>query len=222
MSKAVQDMFARISPRYDLANDVISLGIHRLWRKSVKAKVKPAKDEVIVDICTGTGDLANELFKGSKALVIGIDFVGSMLRRAKVKYPKSPVIQGDAMLLPLRDGCADAVSMAFGIRNLDNPGVGLAEIKRVLKKNGRVAILEFGQPNNSFFSSIYTLYSKVVIPRLGALLTGDREAYEYLPETSARFPCREEFLRLMREAGLVNCRYTPLTFGIAYIYQGEK
>jgi len=184
-----------------------------------------------VDICTGTGQLAFELAKTEGVQVLGVDFVQPMLKVALTKLPAaSPgrslsqvnFVQGDALHLPVPDLSCEVATISFGIRNVDDPVAGLREIFRVLKPGGRILVLEFGQPTIPVFSSLYRFYSASVIPFLGGILTGDREAYRYLPETSARFPSRESFIDLMRRAGFSDCLYTPLSLGIAYLYQGKR
>lgn len=230
MSQAVHSMFASIARRYDLANDVLSCGIHRLWRKKLLRMSGVRSGATVLDLCTGTGDLA---FLFAEAVspdgsVHALDFVEEMLNLAKEKAANRPSSQlikfvcADAMKLPYTENYFDIASIAFGIRNLDDPLIGLKEIKRALKIGGRVLVLEFGQPSIPAFRNVYNFYSVTVMPVIGQLLTGNRAAYEYLPETAAKFPAAENFLALMRESGFENCSYKSLLGGIAYIYAGEK
>lgn len=234
MSKAVQEMFAEISAKYDIANDVLSFGVHKLWKSKLVNLAKVQSDSKILDICTGTGDLAI-LFarevkhkKGSKAeqdQIYAIDFVSEMIEIAKAKSKNFKEINfstQDAQNLNFNDNSFDICSNAFGIRNLDSPLIGLKEMYRILNTNGKVLILEFGQPKLPVFSFLYKAYSKHIMPIIGSLITKKREAYEYLPETAAKFPCREDFLTIMHEAGFKNLKFYSLFLGIAYIYQGEK
>lgn len=232
MSQAVHDMFAAIAPRYDRANDVLSFGIHRLWRGKALQLADFPKDAVLIDVCTGTGDVALAAAKrlSSKGRVIGIDFVYPMLSLAKEKQllettkanASVQFIHGDAMHLPLSDEIADASFVSFGIRNVDDPLAGLKEMRRVVKPGGKVVVIEFGQPRIPIFSSLYRFYSKYIMPTIGGLLTGNKQAYKYLPETAAHFPAGKHFVALMQEAGLVNPRAVPLLAGLAYIYIAKR
>lgn len=222
-------MFASIAKRYDIANDVLSLGIHRLWRKKAVALAKVEKGEAVLDLCTGTGDFAFELAKtvGETGRVVALDFVGEMLELAEEKcakfgYKNIEFVKGDACALPFENNKFSAVTIGFGIRNVDSVETCLEEIARVLKQNGRVVILEFGKPRLPIFSAAYRFYSKYLMPIIGGILTGNKEAYIYLPETSANFPDREDFLGLMRGAGFKKCKYLSLFAGIAYIYLGRN
>lgn len=232
-------MFSSIARRYDLANDLLSLGIHRSWRNRVIKMAEPLSGKQILDLCTGTGELAVGLAHavGACGSVVGIDFVPDMLAIAHHKISdhrqtlgrqgtanqgiRPALLCADALHIPLRSNSIDLVTIAFGIRNVDSVSGCLVEIHRVLKPGGRLLVLEFGAPTIPIWSSIYSVYSKKLMPIIGGLVTGNRDAYEYLPKTSAAFPAREEFLRLMSEEGFTSCRYTPLSGGIAYIYSGS-
>ena len=226
MSKQVQQMFASIAPAYDRTNSVLSLGIHHIWRKKT-VQVSGAKAGMaVLDCATGTGDLALEFKKtvGPTGQVIGTDFCPEMMETAPAKSEsrKLPVEfeVADAMNLPYPDHTFDISSISFGIRNVDDPSIALKEMARVVKPGGKVMILEFGQPKG-FMGVIYDWYSRHIIPFIGGLLTGNKEAYKYLPRTAAQFPCREEFLTLMRNTGMYSeASYQELTFGIAFLYKG--
>ncbi len=227
MSEQVRAMFAQIAPRYDLANDVLSLGMHRAWRHRVVALSGAKPGQRVLDCATGTGDLALAFKRavGPDGDVVGTDFCAPMLAPAPGKARRAGLDVtfevADALALPYADGSFDIASIAFGIRNVDSPAQCLREMARVVKPGGRVLVLEFGQPAGAFRVP-YALYSRFVMPALGGLLSGDRAAYEYLPRTAARFPCREAFLALMQETGLyASARFVPFTFGIAYLYIGE-
>jgi len=222
MSKAVQEMFARISARYDLANDILSLGIHRSWKKLLKKRAELNYNMRALDICTGTGEVALELNKKFPGKIYALDFVKEMVQRAAKKNADIRYLVGDAQFLPFVSQSLGLVTISFGIRNLDDPLIGLKEIFRVLIPESKVLVLEFGEAGSSWFNYLYQPYSRYVIPFLGGLVTGDRKAYEYLPETSAKFPARESFLKLMEEAGFKKCNYTPLSFGVAYLYEGVR
>jgi demethylmenaquinone methyltransferase/2-methoxy-6-polyprenyl-1,4-benzoquinol methylase len=226
MSKQVQQMFASIAPAYDRTNSVLSLGIHHIWRKKT-VQVSGAKAGMaVLDCATGTGDLALEFKKtvGPTGQVIGTDFCPEMMETAPAKSEsrKLPVDfeVADAMNLPYPDHTFDISSISFGIRNVDDPSIALKEMARVIKPGGKVMILEFGQPKG-FMGVIYDWYSRHIIPFIGGLLTGNKEAYKYLPRTAAQFPCREEFLTLMRNTEMYSeVSYQELTFGIAFLYKG--
>jgi len=227
MSEPVQAMFARIAPRYDAANDILSFGMHRLWRRRVVQLTQARPGQSVLDCATGTGDLALA-FKaavGAQGRVIGTDFCAPMLASAPAKARRAHLDVtfevADVLALPYADHSFDIASIAFGIRNVDSPAQCLREMARVVRPGGRVAVLEFGQPVG-WFRFPYAVYSRFVMPFLGGLLTGDRAAYEYLPRTAAAFPSRERFLALMDSVGVFSsARFVPLTLGIAFLYLGE-
>lgn len=232
MSDAVQEMFSRIAWRYDCANDVLSLGMHRLWPGKVVAAAAVPAGGTVVDLCTGTGELA---FAAASALgpdgkVFGLDFTSSMLELAKRKQQQrsskraAPIefLIGDAQSVPLPDAVADAVLIGFGIRNVDEPFSCLCEMRRLLKVGGRAVVLEFGQPKFPVFAQVYQAYCKFLMPAIGGLITGNREAYAYLPETSKHFPAGRVFCEVMRAIGFEQVAAEPLMSGLAYIYSGVK
>jgi demethylmenaquinone methyltransferase/2-methoxy-6-polyprenyl-1,4-benzoquinol methylase len=226
MSREVHDMFADISSSYDRANSVLSLGIHHLWRRAAVRLSGAATGDRVLDCATGTGDLAITFKKkvGAAGRVVGTDFCADMLAYAPAKAEREKVdveweVQ-DAMQLTYEDDSFDIASIAFGIRNVDDPVEALRSMGRVVRSGGRVMILEFGRPlwwMNPFFA----FYSRVIIPIVGGLVSGKRDAYEYLTRTSAAFPTGDEFLTLMDVSGMYASRRTvPLTGGIAYLYIG--
>ncbi len=228
MSSEVRDMFASIARRYDTANEVLSLGIHKGWRRAAVAVSGAAKAQRVIDCATGTGDLALEFKRavGSTGEVVGTDFCAEMLRPAPAKAMRAGLdvkfAVADALALPYPDGRFDVASIAFGIRNVDDPLRCLREMARVVKPGGSVIVLEFGQPRGAF-GALFRAYSRGVMPLVGGLLTGNRAAYEYLPRTAAAFPAGERFLALMRESGAFSrVEAHPLTFGTAYVYRGVK
>ena len=228
MSTEVRQMFASIARRYDTANEVLSLGIHRGWRRAAVALSGARPGQRVLDCATGTGDLALEFKRavGPSGEVIGTDFCAEMLEGAPGKARRAGLdvkfAVADALALPYPDGGFDVVSIAFGIRNVDDPVRCLREIARVLKPGGSAIVLEFGQPRGAF-GALFRAYSRGVMPVVGGLLTGNRAAYEYLPRTAASFPAGEKFLGLMREAGAFTATEAhPLTFGTAYVYRGVK
>jgi demethylmenaquinone methyltransferase/2-methoxy-6-polyprenyl-1,4-benzoquinol methylase len=226
MSTEVRTMFSAIAHRYDVTNEVLSFGIHRLWRQTAIRLSGAQGGSSILDCATGTGDLALAFKRqvGTTGRVLGTDFCPEMLETAPQKASDAGLDVGfevaDALNLPYTSASFDVASIAFGIRNVDDPVRCLKELARVVKPGGRVVVLEFGQPSG-FFGALFRFYSKVIMPAVGGLLTGNREAYEYLPRTSAAFPCGDRFLTLMDQAGAYSERSAhPLTFGTAWVYTG--
>ena len=223
--KRIHAMFRSISGRYDRANTVLSGGVHHLWRTRAVRRAEAAPGQRVLDCATGTGDLAVAFKKavGPAGEVIGTDFVPEMLDVARRKAPGIRFETADVTALPYRDGEFDIASISFGIRNVGDPSRGLAEMARVVKRGGRVIVLEFGQPRGRVFGALYDWYRKHVLPRVGGAITGERDAYEYLERSAGRFPCGEEFVQLMRRsAPFASIDYVTLTFGIAYLYRGVK
>lgn len=219
-------MFSDIAPNYDRTNSVLSLGVHHLWRSITVRESGAAPGMAVLDCATGTGDLALAFKKavGPDGRVVGTDFCADMLSfapgKAKARGLDVRFEIADAMNLPYEDASFDIASISFGIRNVDDPKQCLAEMARVVRPGGTVVILEFGQPRG-LMGTTYRLYSRYVIPFVGKLLTGNREAYDYLPETAAAFPCREAFLDIMKSTGRYSSqRYRELTGGIAFLYVG--
>lgn len=233
MSLAVQQMFARIASRYDVANDVLSMGIHRLWRKEAIRFGGVGQELRVLDFCTGTGDFAFSLSSSipSDGSVQAIDFVPEMIEVAKEKYararkgnPRASIefSTGDAMNLRFDDDTFDLATVGFGIRNVDDPVRCMLEVTRVLKPSGKLIVLEFGRPRLPIFSWFYQQYSRYLMPLFGGVLTGDRSAYEYLPRTAGEFPDGERFVSLMKKAGFSEIRWRSVFLGVAYIYVGEN
>ena len=226
MSSEVRTMFADIAPGYDRANAVLSLGVHTRWRKRTVREAGAAPGAKVLDCATGTGDLAIEFKRaaGPEGTVYGTDFCKEMLDFAPDKSARLGLdivweVQ-DAMNLPYDDDMFDIASIAFGIRNVDDPVQALASMARVVRPGGRVAVLEFGTPL-WWMKPFFALYSKVVIPVVGGIITGKMDAYKYLTRTSAAFPTRQAFVALMERTGaFASTRTIPLTGGIAYLYIG--
>lgn len=226
MSAEVQKMFDQIAPTYDRANEVLSFGVHRLWRRTAIRLSGAKPGDQVLDCATGTGDLALAFKRtvGDAGHVVGTDFSAEMLVPAPAKAAAQGLSlewkQADAMDLPFPKAQFDVASISFGIRNVDDPVKCLEEMARVVKPGGRVVVLEFGQPTG-VFGVLFRWYSRVVMPFVGGLISGNRAAYEYLPRTSAAFPAGDRFLALMEQAGVFSERTaTPLTFGTAYVYVG--
>jgi demethylmenaquinone methyltransferase/2-methoxy-6-polyprenyl-1,4-benzoquinol methylase len=236
MSLAIQEMFQSVAWRYDLANDVLSFGTHHFWKRLAVKKTDIKAGYHALDLCTGTGDIAFLLAKAAapNGKITAIDFSSRMLDLAKKKYAQlmakqrfskriAPIdfILGDVCEIPLPDNSVDVVTIGFGIRNVDDPIRCLNEVKRVLKPEGKLVVLEFGQPKLAGFSSVYQFYSKFIMPSIGGFITGNREAYQYLPRTSAQFPAGERFMSLLQQAGLSAQKSISLFAGIAYIYLAQ-
>ncbi|QSQ15357.1 bifunctional demethylmenaquinone methyltransferase/2-methoxy-6-polyprenyl-1,4-benzoquinol methylase UbiE [Myxococcus landrumensis] len=226
MSTEVRQMFSSIATRYDVTNEVLSFGIHRLWRRTAVRLSRAKAGDSVLDCASGTGDLALAFKRkvGTTGRVLGTDFCPEMLESAPAKAAKAGLQVdfqvADAMALPFEDNRFDVASIAFGIRNVDDPVKCLKEMGRVVKPGGRVVVLEFGQPEG-VFGALFRFYSKTVMPAIGGMLTGNRAAYEYLPRTSAAFPAGERFLSLMDQSGAYAERSAhPLTFGTANVYVG--
>lgn len=226
MADVVRAMFARIAPRYDRANTVLSLGVHHRWRRRAVQLAEPPRSGAVLDVATGTGDLAFQFRRvlGRAGRVVAVDFCTPMLEQARAKAERRglPVEfrEGDALRLDFPEASFDVASIAFGIRNVDDPKRCLEEMARVVRPGGRVVVLEFGQPVG-LRRRPYQWYSRRLLPRIGGWLTGDRSAYEYLPRTVAEFPWGERFLELMRLTGrFADAHAVPLSGGIAYVYVG--
>lgn len=228
MSAEVRQMFASIARRYDAANEVLSLGVHKGWRRAAVRISGARPGHRVLDCATGTGDLALEFKRevGQRGEVIGTDFCAEMLESAPGKARRAGLeVQfavADVLALPYPDASFDVASIAFGIRNVDDPLRCLREMSRVVKPGGSVVVLEFGQPRGAF-GALFRTYSKTVMPLIGGALTGNRAAYQYLPRTAAAFPAGDRFLALMAESGAFSrSEGHPLTFGTAYVYRGVK
>lgn len=226
--KQVEQMFNNIAHRYDFLNHFLSLGIDRRWRKKVIRKLKNIQPEKILDVATGTGDLAFESAKQLNAEVTGIDIAANMLSLAEEKKKKSPLsgkikfIQADALHLPFADDSFDACTVAFGVRNFENIENGLKEINRVLRKNGMVAVLEFSTPPRFPVRQFYLFYFRYVLPAIGRFFSRDKRAYQYLPESVDAFPAPENFCSLLQTCGFDSTTHHYLTFGIASLYLAKK
>jgi demethylmenaquinone methyltransferase/2-methoxy-6-polyprenyl-1,4-benzoquinol methylase len=220
-------MFDAIAPRYDLLNRLLSAGIDRRWRARAIAALHLTGRETLVDVCTGTADVALAARRGA-ARVVGVDFAGTMLRLGVTKVKAAgeerriTLVRGDAMRLPIADAGADAATVAFGIRNVQRPEIGCAELARVLRPGGRLAILEFGMPRVPGLAALYRWYFGSVLPLIGRRISGHGGAYSYLPASVGSFPPPDEFMTILRQAGFARVEAVPLTAGIVYLYTAVK
>jgi demethylmenaquinone methyltransferase/2-methoxy-6-polyprenyl-1,4-benzoquinol methylase len=222
----IQQIFSSVSQGYDLTNDVLSLGIHRLWRRKLVRLAQLKAGQKVLDCATGTGDLAILLKErvGPSGTVVGSDFNPQMLSFA----PTKALVKGleirfeiaDVMALPYETASFDVATISFGIRNVADPKKGLEELARVVKPGGQVLVLEFGQPQGLIFGPTYRWYSRRVLPKVGGFITGDEEAYRYLENSSSEFPAGPSFLKLAREThAFSSFEDFPLMRGLAHIYR---
>jgi demethylmenaquinone methyltransferase/2-methoxy-6-polyprenyl-1,4-benzoquinol methylase len=223
-SRRVQQMFAAIAHRYDFLNHFLSVSVDRRWRRLAVDKVRDQMGarppRLCLDVCSGTGDLALALHRRLGCDVVASDFCHPMLTRARIKLAGRPIrsIEADALQLPFHDQFFDAVTIAFGLRNLEDPLRGLMEMRRVLKYGGALVILEFSRPVVPVLGHAFNFYFHHILPKAGALISGDRSAYQYLPDSVRRFPAQEELVNLMRSAGFENVAYRNLSGGIAALH----
>jgi demethylmenaquinone methyltransferase/2-methoxy-6-polyprenyl-1,4-benzoquinol methylase len=227
----IAGMFDAIAPRYDALNHLLSAGLDRGWRRRAVRELRLTGRERVLDMCTGTADLAIEAATsadGRAADVVGIDFAGTMLRLglAKVRAAglsgRIHLARGDAMHAPLADGSCDAALVAFGIRNVADPAAACREFARVLRPGGRLAILEFGTPAIPGLRAAYGWYFRAVLPRIGRLISKHGEAYAYLPASVAEFPPPKVFMDTVKASGFRTVRQISLTFGIVSLFVAER
>ena len=222
-------MFDNIAPKYDLLNHTLSMSIDRVWRRRVVGEVRRAKPGRILDVATGTGDLAIAMARRIRDVqVLGVDLSEQMLAVARRKIEargldgRIVLDRGDAERLAVADASVDVATVAFGVRNFGDLGAGLRELARTIKPGGKVVILEFSRPRNRVFRALYEFYSYKILPRIGGLVSRDKRAYEYLPASVGEFPAPEEFMAMMERAGFRECCARSQSFGIAQIYTGQK
>ena len=226
----VEEMFDSIAPTYDKLNHILSLNIDRIWRRRVMRIVRRSKAVKIMDVATGTGDLAIAMAKRvDRTQILGVDLSEEMLAEARQKVQKQGLEErimlekGDAENLTMvADGSIDAVTVAFGVRNFENMERGLREMWRTLRDGGKLVVLEFSIPKNRFIRWIYAQYSHRIIPRIGSLISKDKRAYVYLPESVDEFPSPEHFTEMLHEAGFKSVKRRSQSFGIAHIYEAIK
>jgi demethylmenaquinone methyltransferase/2-methoxy-6-polyprenyl-1,4-benzoquinol methylase len=227
----IAGMFDAIAPRYDALNHILSAGLDRQWRRRAVRALELTGTERLLDMCTGTGDLAIAAATGDGGRareVIGIDFAPEMLRLAQQKLRRTGLTsrillaRGDATLMPLPDRCCDAAAVAFGIRNVADPARACDEFARVLKPGGRLVILEFGSPTVAGCRALYDWYFRAVLPRIGRAISGHTDAYSYLPASVAEFPPPQEFVRTIERAGFSRVRHVRLSLGIVSLFGAER
>ncbi|WP_088340671.1 bifunctional demethylmenaquinone methyltransferase/2-methoxy-6-polyprenyl-1,4-benzoquinol methylase UbiE [Robiginitalea sediminis] len=224
----VRQMFDTISGNYDGLNRVITLGLDQGWRKRLVRKVAAGNPDQILDIATGTGDLALALVKTGARRVVGLDLAPGMLEVGRKKVARKgleqqvEMVEGDSEALDFPDAHFDAVTVAFGVRNFENLEKGLSEIYRVLKPGGTLAILETSVPERQPFRWGYHLYGKYLLPRIGKWFSSDGLAYTYLSESAAAFPCGQAFNNILGKIGFIGMKHHPQTFGVAAIYVATK
>jgi len=228
-TKQVEAMFNDIAPRYDFLNHFLSLGIDKIWRRKVIRKIIAEKPNDVLDIATGTADLAIMLAKKYPDVKItGVDLAENMLEVGRKKVSnfnlssRITLTQGDSLLLPFPDETYDSAMVAFGVRNFEDPVKGMSETYRVLRKNGKYFILEFSLPRQFPMAQLYKLYFIAILPLVGRIVSGHKQAYTYLPESVNAFPDGDNFIKLMEKAGFRDCKYKKLSLGIATIYEGRK
>jgi demethylmenaquinone methyltransferase/2-methoxy-6-polyprenyl-1,4-benzoquinol methylase len=224
----VAEMFNNISKRYDFLNHFLSLGIDRIWRRKAVKMLRPLKPQRILDLASGTGDFAIESLKLDPKEIVGMDISEGMLEVGRVKmkakgYDNVITMRlGDSEDLPFEDGYFDALTVGFGVRNYENLEKGLAEMLRVVRKGGKIVILEFSKPKRFPVKQYYAFHSKYIIPFFGKRISKDEKAYAYLPESVAAFPEGEDMKEILRKVGYLNVESKLVSGGIATIYSGDK
>jgi demethylmenaquinone methyltransferase/2-methoxy-6-polyprenyl-1,4-benzoquinol methylase len=225
----IAGMFDAIAPRYDLLNHVLSVGLDRGWRERAVDALQLPNGARVIDLCTGTGDVAVAIARRSAGhSVVGVDFAAAMLRLGLEKVSsvdlgaRIRLVRGDATQIPIGSGTCDAATIAFGIRNVVAPERALAELARVLKPGARLAILEFGQPRIPGVRRLYSWYFRYLLPFVGRLVSKHQSAYSYLPASVGTFPPPAEFARLIESQGFRAVKPVPLTLGIVYLYIAER
>lgn len=224
----VRVMFDDISPKYDFLNHFLSFGIDKIWRRKLVHILSSHKPLNVLDVATGTGDLAIQISSIKPKKIVGIDISEKMLEVGRQKLIEKGLDQlitlktADAEKIPFSDNCFDAITVAFGVRNYENLELGLTEMGRVLRPKGLMLILEFSHPTSFPMKQFYRLYSRYIIPLLGRMISGNSKAYTYLPESVAAFPSGRNFIEILDKLGFKNTRQVVLSMGIATIYLAEK
>lgn len=224
----VEQMFDSIAPRYDFLNRFLSMGIDQLWRKKAINSLREINPKQILDVATGTGDLALAALKLNPDFVTGIDISNEMLKVGRRKVDakhlsaKISLIQADSNALPFEDNKFDAITVAFGVRNFEFLQQGINQMYRVTRKGGKIAVLEFSKPQQIPFKQLYNFYFKFILPTWGRLISNNKTAYTYLPESVQHFPEGEAFAGYLKNAGYQHIHVSPLTFGICTLYTAIK
>lgn len=224
----VAKMFDSISARYDFLNHFLSMGIDRAWRRKAVNLLKTQRPRHILDVATGTGDFAIQALSLNPETITGVDISEGMLEvgrkklRARKLDQRITLLSGDSENLPFESASFDAVTVAFGVRNFENLERGLQEIHRVLRPNGQIVVLEFSRPRKFPFKQVYHFYFQYVLPKIGRVVSSDKSAYTYLPESVAAFPDGGDFVRILTTVGFKQTQCRSLTFGISSIYTGTK
>jgi len=224
----VAEMFNNIAPKYDFLNQMLSLGIHKGWRKKAIDLLREKKPKMVLDIATGTGDFAIEAVKLNPEKIIGVDISEGMLKLGIEKVNKLNLQNkielklGDSEKLPFSNNSFDAITVGFGVRNFENLEKGIADIYRVLNQDGMLVVLEFSKPTAFPIKQVYNFYFRYITPFVGKLFSKDSSAYTYLPESVNAFPAGNAFLKVLQQAGFKETKDVPLTFGIASIYVAKK
>ena len=225
----VQGVFSSVASKYDVMNDAMSLGIHRIWKEAMMDWLAPRSGQKLLDVAGGTGDISFRFLKRAKVgYATVLDITEPMLiegrKRAEAAQMDASLdwIVGDAMALPFEDNTFDVYTISFGIRNVTRPQEALNEAYRVLKPGGRLMVLEFSHIPNDMLQKMYDLYSFNAIPAMGKIITGDRDSYQYLVESIRNFPDQETFIEMVRAAGFENAKYRNLSLGIACLHSGWK
>ena len=222
----IAGMFDAIAGRYDFLNHLLSAGLDKRWRRQAVEVLQLTGRETVLDLCTGTADLALAAITGQRRArrVVGIDFSAAMLRigQTKIAGPGIALIRGDATCIPLRDASVDAAMIGFGIRNVEQPAAACREIARAMRAGGTLVILEFSLPRSAALRNFYLWYFRNILPLIGRLVSRHPSAYTYLPASVEAFPSPQEFSQLLRDAGFGTVRAVPLTFGVVYMFVAVK
>lgn len=229
-AKRVRGVFDSVAPKYDLMNDLMSAGLHRLWKQFTLSQTQLRPGQCALDVAGGTGDIARGLLQqvGERGLVVLSDINGAMLAQGRDRSIDLGVLRGidyvqaNAECLPFADDSFDCITIAFGLRNVTDKPAALASMRRVLRPGGQLLVLEFSQPTVPALKPVYDAYSFKVLPALGRLVAGDAESYRYLAESIRKHPDQETLLALLRDAGLEDCRYHNLSGGIVALHRGFK
>ncbi|MCH9633083.1 MAG: Demethylmenaquinone methyltransferase [Chlamydiae bacterium] len=225
----ITEMFDRISPTYDRTNTALSFGLDRLWRKKMIKNLPKKSNASLLDVATGTGEVLLEAFKQDKIQMgMGVDLASQMIKLAKEKFIASPFrpqanfAVANAQSLPFEEESFDAVTMAYGIRNVQDVDIALSEMHRVLRKEGRVLILEFSLPKSTLLKNLHLFYLRNILPNIGQLISKSKSSYVYLNQTIESFPYGSAFVKHLQKAGFTNCKALPILGGITTLYIGDK